>query len=275
MAASTRSPLAQRWADDLAAWAIPEHILAQATADPWKLTPGMFPPAELGAPADTAARRAALEALPASGGTVLDVGAGPGAAGLALSPPAAHLVAVDESGDMLAALSERAGARGVEHRVVHGRWPDVAASVGVADVVVCHHVLYNVADLVPFVDALTAHARRRVVVAITGEHPVKRTNPLWERFWGVARPEGPTADDLLAVLAEAGIAPDVAREREPWARPARAEVERVASVTRRLCLPPERQDEVGAALAELAELGELADREVVTMWWTGSAGAGA
>ena len=40
-----------------------------------------------------------------------------------------------------AAAFERAG---VTHREVLGRWPDVAADVAAADVVVCHHVVYNV-----------------------------------------------------------------------------------------------------------------------------------
>ena len=259
---------ARRWADALAAWEIPEEIRRQAPQDPWRLTPDLFrAPDPTEAPADTAAFRRSLEALP-HGGMVLDVGVGGGAASLPLAPPAARIVAVDESAEMLAAFAAAAGRHGIAHEEVQGRWPDVAPSAPVADLAVSHHVFYNVPDLGAFASALTGHARRRVVVEITGRHPVIRSNPLWRHFWGLDRPEGPTADDALAVLVESGIQPQVERE----ARPARRHVHHadwVAFLTRRLCLPPERQPEVEEAVAAYPE-PELG--EVVTFWWDGTAG---
>lgn len=257
----------RRWAEALAGWAIPEEIRAQARDDPWRLSPNLFPPPDPEeAPADTPGRRRALEVLP-EGGSVLDVGAGSGAASLPLAPPAAAVVAVDESEEMLAAFSARAAERGVAHDAVHGRWPDVAGSVPQADVVVSNHVFYNVPDLGAFALALTAKARRRVVVEITRRHPVTNTNPLWRHFWGLERPEGPTADDALAVLAEGGL--DARSELDE--RPGRRRVDEdswVAFLARRLCLPPERQPEVKEALAAYPE---PATREFVTIWWDGGA----
>lgn len=259
-------PAAKRWRDDLAAWAIPEHIRSQASADPWRLSPRSFPAAPAGQVDDDAARRRALEALP-EGGTVLDVGAGTGRAGLVLIPPAARLVAVDESEEMLEALAARAQERGAEHLVVHGRWPDVAPSVGVADVVVSHHVVYNVPDLAPFVTALSDHARRRVVLEFGERHPVSGTNPLWKHFWGIDRPARPTGDDVLAVLGEAGIDAQVERARRP-PRVTRDDDEWIEHLTRRLCLPPDRAPEVADAVRSLPpEEG----RDVVIAWWSGSA----
>ena len=83
--------------------------------------------------------------------------------------------------------------------------------------VTCHHVLYNVADLGPFVAELTSHARRLVVVELTARHPLSGLNPLWERFHGLVRPTVPTAYDALAVLEELGLAPG----HEIWSRPGR------------------------------------------------------
>ena len=257
----------RRWAAELAAWAIPEEILSQAPADPWRLTPGVLGvagPEE--PPPDTPSRRRALEALPA-GGTVLDVGVGTGAASLHLAPPSGLVVGLDESAEMLSVFAAAAGERGVEHREVQGRWPDVAGEVPVADVVVCHHVFYNVPDLASFALALTAHARRRVVVEITERHPVIPTNPLWKEFWNLDRPEGPSADDALAVLVEAGLSPEVERD-ERSGLPRFSDPERVAFQTRRLCLPPERQPEVEAAVARL---DQPSTRSMVTVWWEGSA----
>ena len=90
---------------------------------------------------------------------MLDVGVGGGAASLPLAPPAALLVGVDQSEGMLATFADACERRRVAHREVQGSWPDVAGQVEPADVVVCHHVLYNVADVVPFVEALSEHAR--------------------------------------------------------------------------------------------------------------------
>lgn len=252
---------ADRWAASLAAWAIPPEILAAAPEPPWGCPPELFHPPPPGETPDTPSLARAREALP-PGGTVLDVGCGAGAASLPLAPPASRIVGVDESEAMLAAFREAAAARGVPVETVAGRWPDVAARVAAADVVVCHHVLYNVADLPAFVLALDGHARARVVVEITARHPLTATAPLWRHFWGIDRPEGPTADDAVAVMAACGIHPHVERWERPPRRHAGQRAALVAFTRRRLCLPPERDPEVEALLP-----AEPPPQPVVTLWW--------
>lgn len=254
---------AERWASELAAWAIPDHIMAQAPESPWAFTPALFrPPLEPGP--DTPSRVRAREALPAAG-SVLDVGCGGGAAGLALVPPAVRVTGFDQSEELLALFTERAGELGVEHEAVQGSWPDDAALVGPADVVVCHHVAYNVPGLGAFATELTSHARVRVVMELTGLHPRAGLNHLWRHFWDVDRPTGPTADDAIALLAEAGIEPSV--ERSPRIGRATDRATRVASARRYLCLPAERDPEIDAVLGDdVAPTGE-----VVTLWWAGTA----
>lgn len=270
--------LLSQWQQDLAAWAIPEHITAAAPDSPWVLPRQVF------------ARRADRLRQAPSGpsyeqemetldppGDVLDVGAGAGAACLPLTARTTALTAVDSDREMLSLLAERARAAGLDPQVVTGRWPDMAGRVPPADLVTCHNVLYNVPDLGPFIETLTQHARRRVVVEITAAHPLVTLNPLWLRFHGLARPEVPTADDVLAILDAMGLR---ARHTE-WNRPGEADyttLNELAEVTRRrLCLPSERTDEVAAALLETglgqgqpADLG-TSGRSVVTIWWEGSA----
>jgi SAM-dependent methyltransferase len=272
---------AQRWQADLATWAIPEEIMASTGRSPWGHPVQRFAAradADLAAPTGMSYQRA-LEALTdvrrrtGRAGTVLDVGAGAGAACLPLAPWAAEIVAVDRSSDMLAAFATRAARLepAVPTRAVEGSWPQVADEVGVHDLVVCHHVVYDVQDIAPFVSALTAAARNRVVLELTPGHPMRWSNPLWLRFHGIARPTRPTSGDLVAVLHDAGVR---ALTVDRWVREdagGLTEQDRVALVTRRLCLPVEREAEVAAALAEHPEEPR---HRVVTVSWAGSGNAG-
>ena len=253
----------QRWADQLAAWAIPDDIMAQAPEPPWEFSPALFkgPPPEPGP--ETLSQRRAKEALP-GGGWVLDVGCGGGAAGLALVPPAGRVTGFDQSRELLAIFTERATELGVDHEVVQADWPEDAGLVGPADVVVCHHVAYNVPRLADFALALSSHARNRVVMELSEQHPRFWLNDVWRHFWDAERPEGPAADDALAALVEAGIRPEVERRtRQPRSVPRQA---RVASVRRYLCLPADRDPEIDALLGD-----DMPPGPVVTLWWEGTA----
>jgi SAM-dependent methyltransferase len=268
-----------RWRDQLDGWVIPPEILAAAPESPWGFPVGLFRSRahRHGSGGPTPSTTEAARHLPA-GGSVLDVGAGAGAASLPLAGTASRLVGVDELPEMLAAFLAAARAAGVDAEGVEGRWPEVAGRVGPADVVVCHHVLYNVADLAPFATALTGHARRRVVCELTDRHPLVGLAPLWRRFWDLERPDGPGADDAVAALRSLGLAVD----RTDWERPDRHGFddfdELVAFTRRRLCLPASRDGEVAEALLEegTRPVGGVwvsgRPRRITTLSWAGSAG---
>lgn len=269
--------LADRWQADLAAWAIPEHITASVSESPWVLPRQVFARRAdrlAGEPSGPSYERewAALDPP----GSVLDVGAGAGSACLPLLRRATAVTAVDTDPGMLELLSRRATAMGIAASQVLGRWPEVAAATPPADVVTCHHVLYNAPEPVPFVAELTSHARRRVVVEITAQHPLTTLNPFWLKFHGLRRPAVPTAADLLEILTAMGLRP----RAETWTRPGGpdyASFDELVDVTRRrLCLPPERAADVAGALADSgvdpgnpADLGS-SGRDVVTIWWEGN-----
>ena len=260
----TRTDAAARWAEQLARWAIPAPILAQAPQSPW------IHPVELfrAGPSqpDTPSHRRARAVLPA-GGSVLDVGCGGGRAAFALAPPAGSVTGVDHQPSMLEAFAAEARARGLAHREVLGGWPEVARSVPASDLVVCHHVAYNVADLAGFGVALDQHARHRVVLELPQLHPLAGMAPLWSRFWHLDRPSGPTVQDAADVLREAGL--DVQLELwddDPDSRPLAAVpwADQVRFLRIRLCLPADRDPEVEAALAEQ---GPAQPRRLATLWW--------
>jgi SAM-dependent methyltransferase len=254
------SSAAARWRELLRARAIPAEIRTAAPQDPHRHDPSRFRPPAV--PEDTPTRRAGLALLGADGGTVLDVGCGGGAAGLALVPKVTQLTGLDPSAGMLEVFERACTERGVPHRAVLGAWPDTAPEAGVADLVVCHHVGYNTPDLDSFVAALEVAARRGVVVELHAVHPGAWLDPLWAHFHGLRRPPPATADDALAVLSELGIRPEVQRWTRP-AQPRNPEAELDFSM-RRLCLPAHRRDEVAEAVARLGPR----HRDLVTISWS-------
>ncbi len=283
MSQMTPTP-AQHWNQALGTWAIPDEILAVAPESPWVHPPALFrvddPQA---APAlETPSLRAARQALsdpvlsdpvssdPVSSGAVgltrvvLDVGCGGGASSLGLAPLASLMIGVDEQAAMLEQFTAACRVVNVACETFCGKWQDIAATVPLADVVVCHHVVYNVGDIEPFLQALTAHARRRVVIELPSSHPTAPFNPLWKHFWGLKRPTEPTAALFEQVVRSLGWSPTVERfTREPR-KQSMDRSEYVAFVRQRLCLPADRDHEVAELLMTL---GELRADELVTVSW--------
>jgi SAM-dependent methyltransferase len=196
------------------------------------------------------------------GGTVLDVGSGAGTASLRLH--AGHAIGVDPNQEVLDAFVERAGQRGVRATAIRGGWPDVASDTPSADVVLSHHVVFNVADLAGFAAALSSHAHHRVVIELTQEHPMRWMTPYWRALHGIEQPDRPSVGDAVAVLTELGF--DVRQPR--WTRAVQMigenNADALGRIARRLCLPIDRH----AELAEfLARIPPPMERDVVTLWW--------
>ena len=256
----SESSAAVRWAAALAEWAIPKHIVDQAPESPW-----IHPPALFGVPdhiPDSPSHARAREALPESG-TVLDVGCGGGIAVAALIPKVSHAIGVDHQEAMLRLFTTSMVQRGVSTETVLGDWPDVAGNTPTADVVTCHHVVYNVSDIEPFVRALTNHAERRVVVEMPATHPLSNLTTAWQHFWGIERPTEPGPELFINVLQEMGISANL----EFFEAEMRGDLDEDSAVinTRiRLCLDQSRDDEVRDFLRSQPA---TRSRALATVWW--------
>jgi len=262
----------EQWARQLQDWAIPDAVLRAAPECPWGYVPALFARSADRALADatpTPSRQRAADAVPA-GGSVLDVGVGGGAASLPLAPPAGEIIGVDESQAMLDTFAAGAERRGVRHTEIVGEWPEVAPHVPRADVVVCHHVVFNVARLEPFVAALDRHAARRVVIELTEEHPQSDLNALWRTIHGFDRPTRPTAADAGDLMRLMGLEVHVERFERPSLWYDAPLDERVAFARRRLCVGPEHDAEIQAYIEEKAG----GPRRLVTLWWDSRHAAG-
>ena len=256
------SSAATKWADDLASWGIPDHILSAAPQSPWIHPVSSFTP-EGNLFVETPSRRRALEALKGlNSPSVLDVGCGGGRGVFGLTPPATTIVGVDHQQGMLDVVTDQARERNLEVHTVLGNWPAVADNTPICDVTICHHVVYNVADLVPFIEALTSHARRRVVLELPIRHPLSHLSDAWKLFWNLDRPTAPTSDDAVAVIRSTGVEANL--EEFETVEPARDVTDLdVEHMRIRLCLTEDRDPEV----REFLEHRQPKPRELAAIWW--------
>ena len=216
-------------------------------------------------PVDTPSMTAAASML-GPDASVLDVGCGGGRSSLSLGSRLRRVIGVDESPEMLEQFAAAATERQIAFETVLGRWPDVADRCGRVDVAVCHHVVFNVANIARFVRALSSSARRGVVVELTKVHPQTPFNELWKRFWNLDRPVEPTAELFVEVVRELGHEPEVVSTPRPY-RPSQLDrSETVAFVRQRLCLDSERDAEIREYLDARPLLSS--DTTVTVIWQT-------
>ncbi len=251
---------AEKWRSDLALWAIPKEILHQAPEKPWIHPPALFQIPDV--IKDSLSHQRAREAMPV-GGSVLDIGCGGGIGAFAITPPAAHVIGVDEQEEMLELFSENTKRYGASVETILGQWPAVSNQTPVADVVTVHHVAFNVGEIVPFLKALDNHARKRVVIEVPVIHPMSNMNEGWKHFWNVIRPTVPVASDLVEVLAEVGISATIEYFEGEILLDKKVDGAE-GFIRRRLCLPESRQGEVETFLAS-HPLPER--RKLAVIWW--------
>ena len=140
--------------------------------------------------------------------TVLDVGGGAGRFAIALAFRSRSVTVVDPSKSMLKELHDAtAEANRPNVQSVFSEWQD--AVVEPSDIVLCSHVLYGIADVRTFIEKLSTHARRRVVMLSFVDSPQSKVAPLWEPVHGEPRITFPALTEIANVLWEMGIYPDI------------------------------------------------------------------
>lgn len=234
--------------------------MSQAPESPWIHPPAMFTlPTEI---PDSPSHQRAREAMPA-GGSVLDIGCGGGIAAFAIAPPAGTVIGVDHQSEMLKMFAQSAVDKGFEHTEIFGDWPDVSKQTPQADVVACHHVTYNVAEIEPFLAALDSHATNRVVIELPQQHPLSSMRKAWGKFWDLERPFNPTPQDLIEVLKQMGIEANLELWQGPKLRPLDIEDD-IRFLRIRLCLDSSRDVEIREFLEAQEPMGS---RALATIWW--------
>lgn len=181
--------------------------------DPWGALAGFF---RLDPNRDPEPNLRIISSYLGPGDVLVDVGGGAGRTCLPLARHCRKVVMVEPSAGMGAEFDASRTEAGIDNaRRVHADWMDAADIEG--DVVFSGCVTYFVRDIVPFVEKLDAAARRRVVITLWNEPPPCRGAPLFKLAHGEDQVQWPGFRQLLSVLWEMDILPDVlVLPDNPW-----------------------------------------------------------
>src|SRR5215510_9675564 len=187
---------------------------------------------------DAEVNRLAQEVTPAT--TLLDVGAGAGRFALPLALRCKHVTAVEPSPSMGETLRHLAAEAGIDNVTLVARpWDE--AEVEPADVVLSAHVIYSIEDIGPFVMKLAAHARQRVCMPTFIRPPRARYAPFWPWVHGEDKLELPGAAELMQVLWELGIYPNLEMYAPIPFRPFKDWQRALDTLRRRLFVTPDTE----------------------------------
>ena len=134
--------------------------------------------------------------------TLIDAGAGTGRHAVPLSRRLEWVTAVEPSEGMRAQIPPTDNMT-----VVASSWED--AEVALADLVICCHVLYGIAEPAAFIEKLQRSARERVFIMLRESELPHPAAAIRRRLLGDAGPRLPRFSDLFMLLIQMGVAPDV------------------------------------------------------------------
>ena len=138
----------------------------------------------------------------------IDVGGGGGRVCLPMALRCREGVVVDGSAGMGEVFRELASAAGITNaRFVHQEW--LAADAIDGDVALAASVTYFVRDIVGFVEKMIATAHRRVMITVRSVTGPNQGDDIFRVIYGEEQEQTPGYQELLPVLWEMGILPDV------------------------------------------------------------------
>ncbi len=139
---------------------------------------------------------------------IVDVGGGAGRLNLPLALRCLEVINVDPSESMLGGFAANARQAGIDNaRAIQAHW--LEAEPPQASFVMVNHVTYFARDIVPFVEKLERLAARRVLITVGTPAPPSWNRELFPLVYGEVEEIVPGHVELVNVLWEIGIQPDV------------------------------------------------------------------
>ena len=158
---------------------------------------------------------------------LVDIGGGAGRVSLPMALRCREVLTIEPSAGMASEYEGSLEEGAITNaRLVRTSWMDDHGITG--DITLTCDVTYFVRDIVPFVEKMQAAARRRVMIKVWSEPPPNRSAALFRRVYGEPLARRPGHRELLPVLWEMGVLPDVRVLPDPtwwedWHHPTREE----------------------------------------------------
>jgi SAM-dependent methyltransferase len=139
---------------------------------------------------------------------IIDVGGGTGRVSLPLALRCREVINVDPSLAMGAGFTAIAALTGISNaRVITGDWLTIDPPVGTVALV--NNVTYLTREIVPFIEKLERAGQRRVVITVNSPPPPSWNRVLYQLVHGETEEVVPGHVELVNVLWELGILPDI------------------------------------------------------------------
>ena len=174
--------------------------------------------------------------------TLIDVGGGAVRLALPLALRCRRVTVVEPSESMQSEPREGVLEAGIDNlTILDSNWEN--AELDPADVVLCAHVMYGVVDVDCFIRKFEAHAREQVLMLMFMEYPQSGLSPLWKVVHGEERVELPALPELLEVLWEMEVYPNVEMVEARGPQVFESHDAAVEQLRRRLYVNPDTQQD--------------------------------
>jgi len=139
---------------------------------------------------------------------IIDVGGGAGRISLPLALRCREVINVEPSLTMAIGFRTNAAGAGISNtRIIEGEWPNVDAPG--ASVALVNHVTYLTREIVPFIKKLEQAGRRRVLITVNSVPGPSFQRVLYQLVHREAKEVVPGHVELISVIWEMGILPDI------------------------------------------------------------------